>query len=604
MIGHCPNRVQGRCLGTGIMAGLLLLTGCAALTSGAREHMPSADTLVVGGRVIVSAIPERRVEAFAIRGGRVVAVGSQAEMERWAGEDTQRIDVGGRVVMPGLIDSHAHLWGLARNRLRVDLVGTVSYGEVIEAIRIRSDSVEDGEWLEGRGWDQNDWEDSRFPTHHALSEAFPDHPVALRRVDGHALLVNARALVEAGIDASTPEPAGGRILRDGAGHPTGVLVDHAMHLVLSILPEPSPERMREELINAMAYAVSLGLTGVHDMGLSPRAVETYEALGRAGELPLRVVGFWEGESPASARWMRRPPVRFAHGGRWSLVGVKLYQDGALGSRGAALLEDYSDEPGNRGQVFHDAEELVERVRKVTQAGYQVAVHAIGDRANRMVLDAYETVSAEREDGKLWRPRIEHAQVIAASDMGRFAELGVLALMQPTHATSDMPWAGDRLGGLRVQGAYAWQTLLQTGAVVALGSDFPVESVNPLWGLHAAVTRTDAEKNPVGGWFPEERLSPPQALDGFTRSAAFAVGMESDLGTLERGKWADFVVLDVDPLRDSVTKLRESRVWMTVVGGVIQHASPEFALATRPSETRAAVPDPSMASPRMVFGRLW
>ena len=604
MIGHCPNRVQGRCLWAGITGVLLLLTGCAALTPGARDPMPSADTLVLGGRVIVSAIPERRVDAFAIRDGRVLASGTQAEMERWAGADTQRIDVGGRVVIPGLIDSHAHLWGLARNRLRVDLVGTGSYSEVIEAVRIRSHAVEDGEWLEGRGWDQNDWEDSRFPTHHALSEAFPNHPVALRRVDGHALLVNARALDEAGIDASTAEPAGGRILRDAAGRPTGVLTDHAMHLVLSILPEPSPERMREELVEAMAHAVSLGLTGVHDMGLSPRAVETYEALGRAGDLPLRVVGFWEGESPASVRWMRRPPVRFAHEGRWSLVGVKLYQDGALGSRGAALLEDYSDDPGNRGQVFHDAEELVERVRRVTEAGYQVAVHAIGDRANRMVLDAYEMASTEREDGKLWRPRIEHAQVIAASDIGRFAELGILALMQPTHATSDMPWAAARLGGLRVQGAYAWQTLLQTGAVVALGSDFPVENVNPLWGLHAAMTRTDAENHPAGGWGPEERLSPSQALEGFTRSAAFAVGMEADLGTLERGKWADFVVLDVDPLRDSPAKLRESRVWMTVVGGIIQHASPEVATAPDSSGPRAADPETSIPSPRGVYGRLW
>jgi hypothetical protein len=585
MIGMCSVRMQ-----TGIVAGAILSLivvslGCATAGLHGKEIPLPADLLVVDARILVSAIPERRAQALAIRDGRVVAVGSTVAIEGYAGERTHRIEAAGRVVIPGLIDSHAHLWGLARNRLRVDLVGTRSYAEVIDRMRARAGSVPEGQWVEGRGWDQNDWEDVRFPVHGALSEALSAHPVALRRVDGHALLVNARALAHAGIDRGTPDPPGGRILRDSAGEPTGVLIDHAMGLVLEAIPQPSRERMRVELAAAMDQAVSLGLTGVHDMGLSRRAAEVYDALGRGGDLPLRVVGFWEGESPESEQWMKSPPVRGAHEGRWSMVGVKLYQDGALGSRGAALLEDYADEPGHRGQIFHEASDLAARIRTASVAGYQVGVHAIGDRANRMALDAFEEVAARGGEARLLRPRIEHAQVIALSDIARFGELGVLAMVQPTHATSDMPWAEARLGPDRIQGAYAWRRLKEAGAHLALGSDFPVERVNPLLGIYAAITRSDASGSPAAGWRPEERLTPAEALDGFTASAAYAAGMEADLGTLEVGKWGDFVLLDVDPLRDPPGDLLGAKIALTVVGGDIQYAAPAWAFAPRPDARR-------------------
>jgi predicted amidohydrolase YtcJ len=399
----------------------------------------------------------------------------------------------------------------------------------------------------------------------------------LTRVDGHAVLANGLALAAAGVDRRTPDPEGGEILRDAAGEPTGVLIDNATLLVENVAPAPGREDLRRLLTTATRRCLSLGLTGVHDAGLGypsddERARAGYPTwdvmreMADAGELGLRVYGMVGGQPLPPEAYLRREPEIGRAGGMLTVRTVKLYADGALGSRGAALLEDYADRPGHRGLLLTDPARIEETVRQAVDAGYQVGVHAIGDRANRVVLDVYERILAEHP-GEDLRLRIEHAQVIAPGDIPRFAALGVIPAMQPTHATSDMYWAEKRLGRKRLAGAYAWRSLLDAGVShLPLGSDFPVESANPFWGWYAAVTRQDAEGQPAGGWMPGQRLDREEALQGFTLDAAYAAFQEDDLGSLSPGKLADFLVLDRDPLTVPAAELRHTRVLETWVGG--------------------------------------
>jgi predicted amidohydrolase YtcJ len=487
------------------------------------------------------------------------------------------VDLSGRVVIPGLIDSHAHLLNLGEFLEQVDLVGTRSYDEVLERVARRVASSDPGTWIFGRGWDQNDWEAREFPERPALDALSPRNPVVLTRVDGHAVLVNGPALAAAGIDRNTPEPEGGEILRDAAGEPTGILVDNATLLVENVAPAPGPEDLRRMLAAATRHCLALGLTGVHDAGLGYAADDegaragypTWDVMREmadSGELGLRVYGMLGGQPLPPEAYLRRPPEIGRADGMLTVRTVKLYADGALGSRGAALLEDYTDRPGHRGLLLTDPARIEETVRQAVDAGYQVGVHAIGDRANRVVLDVYERVLAEHP-GEDLRLRIEHAQVIAPADIPRFAALGVIPAMQPTHATSDMYWAEERLGRERLAGAYAWRSLLDAGVPhLPLGSDFPVESANPFWGWYAAVTRQDAEGQPPGGWLPGQRLGREEALRGFTLDAAYAAFQEDDLGSLSPGKLADFLVLDRDPLTVPAGELRDTRVLETWVGG--------------------------------------
>ena len=496
--------------------------------------------------------------------GRVLAVGEGSALaQRFP--DARRIDAQGHTVVPGLIDAHGHLMNLGVALMRADLVGAGSRLEVMERLRAFARELPADAWLLGRGWDQNDWAEKVFPTAAELDAVFPDRPVWLERIDGHAGWANSAALRLATRDLSGDwQPEGGRILRDADGRPTGVLVDTAMALIEQAVPPMGAAQSEAALERALAAAVRQGLTGVHDAGVSLEQLGLLRRLADAGRLPLRVYAMADGDGAALAALCAMG--RYAHpSGRLEMRSVKFYADGALGSRGAALLADYSDEPGHRGLLVTEPAALEAGLRKAHACGVQAATHAIGDRGNRVVLDAYARVLGEQASAD-HRWRIEHAQVVFPGDIPRLAELGVIASMQPTHATSDMPWAAQRVGEERLAGAYAWQRMREAGVRLALGSDFPVEQVDPLLGLQAAVTRQDAEGRPEGGWLPAQRLTPAQALQGFTRDAAYAGFAEDDVGTLAVGKRADFVLLDGDPLAVPAGRIADLRVLATYLDG--------------------------------------
>jgi predicted amidohydrolase YtcJ len=507
--------------------------------------------------------------------GRLLAVGDEATLQRQFPQ-ARLLAADGRDVVPGLIDAHAHLMNLGYALLRADLVGAASKQEVIQRLQAFMATVPADAWLLGRGWDQNDWPDKEFPTAADLDAAFPDRPVWLERVDGHAAWANSAAMRAVPRDLSGDwQPDGGRILRDAAGKPTGIFVDGAALLVEAVVPPASDALRREALRRALQAAVAHGLTGVHDMGVSLADLQLMRELADKG-LPLRIRAYADGDGAALAALCAMGPYEHG-GGRLTMRGVKFYIDGALGSRGAVLLADYSDEPGHRGLLLTEPAAFLAGVRKARDCGLQPASHAIGDRGVRIVLDTYQQALAEvagagvvpplLPNGRDHRWRVEHAQVIAPQDFARLASLGLVASMQPTHATSDMPWAQERIGSDRLQGAYAWQRLRDAGVALALGSDFPVESVDPRLGLYAAVSRQDRAGQPKGGWMADQRLTPAQALDGFTAGAAFAAFDDAELGRLMPGYRADFVILGGDPLTVPVERLPELGVLSTWVDGV-------------------------------------
>ncbi|MBD9435319.1 amidohydrolase [Pseudoxanthomonas sp. PXM03] len=547
------------------MRRLALGIGCALGLAGAAQ----AQVQVLTATRVHTSDPDRPVvEALAWdASGRVLAVGdAKALLARYP--DAKRIDATGKTVIPGLIDAHGHVMGLGYALMRVDLVDARDKAEVIARLRAYEKQLPPNAWLLGSGWDQNDWPEKAFPTAADLDAAFPERPVWLERVDGHAGWANGAALRAAAAKAVRPlegdwQPDGGRIERI-EGKPSGVFVDAAMSLVNAVVPAPDTAYRRQALEKALQAAVRNGLTGVHDMGVSREDLALMVQFADEQHLPLRIDAYADGDGAALADLCARGLYGHA-GGRLQMRGVKLYADGALGSRGAALLEDYSDDPGNRGLLVTEPGALEAAMRKAHGCGVQVATHAIGDRGNRLVLDAYQRVlGGTAKTDHRWR--IEHAQVVAPEEFPRFAELGVIASMQPTHATSDMPWAQDRLGPVRIGGAYAWQRMQANGVKLALGSDFPVESVDPRRGLHAAVTRQDAHGHPAGGWRAAERLSAAEALRGFTADAAWAAHDERDVGRLAPGFRADFVVLDEDPLAVPGEQLDDLHVRSTWVDG--------------------------------------
>ncbi|HEX6901301.1 MAG TPA: amidohydrolase family protein [Thermoanaerobaculia bacterium] len=546
--------------------GFLLLAAVVAAGSRSSFAEDGADLILSHG-VFYPVQPPGRVEgSLAVRGGRIVYLGPDAGAERLRGAKTRVIDLAGRAVTPGLIDAHSHLGGLGEALQQVDLVGTASYEEVVRRVREAAGKLPAGSWVQGRGWDQNDWPEKAFPTHEALSAAVPGHPVWMTRIDGHAALVNAAAMKLLGIDASVRDPEGGRFLRDAQGRPTGVLVDNAMN-VASRIPAPSLDERRKTLELAARRCLELGLTTVTDMGIGDGDYQAYKALREAGRLPLRAALFLGDDDALLSRWFQRGP-EIDRDARLLVRGVKLYADGALGSRGAALVEPYSDDPGNLGLLTSTGEHLEDVSRRAAKSGFQVAIHAIGDRGGLVALDAMERgLGGARPDARF---RLEHAQVLRLQDIGRLTRLGIIASMQPTHATSDMPWAGDRVGEKRLAGAYAWRKVLDAGGRLALGSDFPVESPDPRLGLYAAVTRQDLQGKPAGGWLPGERLTREEALRGFTLDAAWSLFLEKEVGSLEVGKRADLVVFARDPMTVPEAEIPKVEVDYTVVDGAVVH----------------------------------
>jgi hypothetical protein len=534
--------------------------------------LQQADLVVTNARIYTSDVNRPSAEALAVRSGRVAFVGSNRGALALAGARTERLDLAGKTVIAGMVDAHAHLLGLGQALRTVDLVGTRSYDEVIARVAERAKTARPGEWIRGRGWDQNDWADTRFPTHATLSRAVPNNPVYLTRVDGHAALVNAKALELAQVTAATPDPTGGRFIRDSANNPTGVLVDAAQGVVGRVIPAASRAELREQALAAIAEANRWGLTGIHDAGVGPEGIAVYEELAKEGRYNLRNYVMIRSSDSVLDAFMRRGPQNGLHGGRLWIRAIKITADGALGSRGAALLEPYSDDPGNTGLITNPPERIRSVAARALRAGFQLNVHAIGDRGNRIVLDQFEAALREVPTAD-HRFRIEHAQILRYQDIPRFAQLDVIPSMQGSHQTSDMYWVPNRLGWARAQGAYAWRSLLNTGVVIPNGSDFPVEAVNPLISFHAFFTRQDADNFPAGGWMPEQRTTRQEALLSITLWPAYAAFMEKESGSLTVGKYADFVVLDQDIMTAAPEEILRTRVLLTVLDGKAVYRSP-------------------------------
>lgn len=445
----------------------------------------------------------------------------------------EAIRLPGDLAVPGLHDAHAHLIPMGQRDDQLDLSGCHSAAEMAARVVAFAEERPDAALLRGRGWDQTHFPEGDFPTLEVF-RGLETRPVILTRIDGHAALVSLPLLQRAGVTAQTPDPSGGRILRHRDGSPTGVLIDSALELIAPHLPSPTPADLERWLVAGLEAAANAGLTAVHDMGFPVTALPLLRRLDERGALPVRVFAYLDGsdDEAFAAEHFAEPGARF------TVRGIKLYADGALGSRGAALLEDYDDEPGHRGLLMLDAGALASKIRAAHAVGAQVAVHAIGDRAAKVFLDVLE---ATEDLTPAWRPRLEHAQVTGPLEFPRLAKVGVIASMQPSHATSDMRWAEARLGARRLEGAYAWRTMLRHQIPLAFGSDAPVESERPSLGMYAAITRQDADGLPEGGWLPAERLDEGEALTAFTRGAAFAVQQESLLGALRAGYRADVSV---------------------------------------------------------------
>jgi predicted amidohydrolase YtcJ len=491
--------------------------------------------------------------------GRVVAAGGEELLDSVPAE--HRIDADGATLLPGLTDGHAHLYDLGFLVGNLDLTGVPSLEDALRRISDHARGSSAG-WILGRGWNQVLWPVKEFPGASDIDAVVNSRPVWLSRIDGHAGWANSKALELAGIDDDTPDPIGGKILRDARGKATGILIDKAMGLIEARIPAPDRQAIRVTYRLAVDAMLPLGITGVHDAGIDHQRAEVLMSMADDEELVIRVYAMLS-DAGANLDAFAGPIVGHSND-HLDIAAVKIYTDGALGSRGAALLEPYDDDTENRGLPFWTQDELDGFVKKANDKGFQVGIHAIGDLGNRMALDAID--KAQGGNVSPLRNRIEHAQVIALDDIPRFAELGVVAAMQPIHATSDMNMAEDRVGPERIKGAYAWRRLLDSGAVIASGSDFPVEPVNPFLGLYAAVTRQDRAGLPEGGWYSDQSMSREEALHSFTLAVAWAAHQEDRLGSLEAGKWADFILIDRDYFEIPAYEIDDIRVLQTWVGG--------------------------------------
>jgi predicted amidohydrolase YtcJ len=492
--------------------------------------------------------------------GRVVATGNESLLNEHP--DSIRINGNGHTLLPGLTDGHAHLFSYGFLQQGLDLVGTPSVAAAVAQIEGYAISNPHVSWIQGRGWNQVIWPIKEFPKAADIDPVVTDRPVWLERIDGHAGWANSRAMEIAGITDDTPDPVGGKIIRDDNGKATGVFIDMAMGSIESHISAPDKDEIRSIYRTAFENLVPYGMTGVHDAGVSIKEAEVLISMADDGELGMRVYAMLSDAGENLDR-MGKPLKGYARD-MLDISSVKLYADGALGSRGAAMIEPYSDDAENRGLPFYTQEELTGFTRKANHMGFQVGIHAIGDLGNRMALDAFEAVQG-RQPSPL-RNRIEHAQIIALEDIPRLAELGVIAAMQATHATSDMNMAEDRIGPQRIKGGYAWRRLLDSGAVLANGSDFPVELANPWHGLYASVTRQSREGLPDGGWYADQALTRAEALHSFTLANAFAAHQEEYLGSLEPGKWADFIIIDRDFFSVPESEIDDIQVLETWVAG--------------------------------------
>ncbi|MFT5757230.1 MAG: putative amidohydrolase YtcJ [Alteromonadaceae bacterium] len=481
-------------------------------------------------------------------------------------KDWHVIDGKGATLLPGLIDAHGHVLSYGESLLQVDLVKSKSeHKAVMRAVSFAAKNPQ-SLWIKGRGWNQVEWPNNSFPTAKSLDQYFPNKPVFLARVDGHAVWVNSKAMALANINKQTKSPAGGEIIRDNKGQPTGVFIDNAMSLIYKNIPALTLKQKKNMLVKSMNSLASFGLTSVHDAGIDNEDLQAYQELRNEGNMPIRINAMlylpsknWQ--TTLSQGTFQSPDNML------NFNSVKIQADGALGSRGAALIKEYSDHPGHQGLLLHDKKELIEYIDTAMQAGFQVNTHAIGDNANKVVLDVYQA-SIQETKTKTLRHRVEHAQILRLEDIPRFNELGVIASMQAIHATSDKNMALDRIGNKRILGAYAWRKLLNENAIIAAGSDFPVESPNPFLGLHAAITRQDIKNQPHNGWYPKEKMTHIEAFRSFTSHAAYAGHQEDIIGSLLPGKKADFILIDSNIFTMPVTSIWQTKVLKTWVNGTL------------------------------------
>ena len=539
------------------LARLALIAGLSL--AGAAQ---AAGLLIFGGPIYTGLDAQPRVEALVVRDGKVAFTGPLAEARKQAGK-AQAIDLKGAAAYPGFVDAHAHLMGIGLREMTLNLEGTLSIAEMTAKVKAWSAAHPGPEVLSGRGWIETHYPEKRFPTRADLDAVVSDRPVVLGRADGHAIVVNSKMLALAGITRDTPDPAGGQILRDAAGEPTGMLVDNAKALVK--VPPPSEAQMREAAQRAVDLYASRGWTGMHSVSVAARDVEILNAMAAAGTLPIRVDNFMDLSSQGSL--LTTGPSADPTG-LVRVDGIKLYMDGALGSRGAALLAPYEDAPG-MGLLLTPPEVIAQTLAAARKSHAQIAIHAIGDRGNRLVLDAFETAfDGDPAQLRAARWRIEHAQVVAPGDLPRFADLGVIASMQPSHAIGDLYFAPARLGEARLKEAYAWRDLWDSGAHMAAGTDAPVEKGDPLVEFYAATYRHDLKGYAGPNWGLDEVLTRPQALAMITRGAAYAVFREHDLGDLAVGKAADISVFSVDLMTAPFPDIAKAHAVMTVVGGKV------------------------------------
>ncbi len=521
------------------------------------DDQNQVDLLVMNAKIYTVDEDFSIAEAFAVADGKLIELGSTADLKaKYKAKET--LDANGGTILPGLIDAHAHLYNLGLKLSRVDLDGTVSYEDVISRLQDFQEQFPDIEYIIGRGWDQNDWEVEEFPTKDTLDLLFPDVPVALTRIDGHAMIVNQTALDKAGIDEAT-EIFGGEIQKKD-GKLTGILIDNPMARVRNTFPEVDRAAQTLALKSAEEIAISLGLTSLVDAGLNSDVIHLIDDLQNEGELKLRIYAMLSNNEDNISEFLESGILKTD---RLNVRSVKVYADGALGSRGAALKKPYSDHDNHFGSMIIDLEDFQTLAKRLHNSDFQMNTHAIGDSANYVVLKTYDEL-LKTDTNRRWR--VEHAQIVDGIDFDYFDGENIIPSVQPTHATSDMYWAEDRLGAERIKFAYAFQTLLERAGMVALGTDFPIESVNPFNTFYAAVARKDLEAYPEGGFIPEEKLTREQTLKGMTIWAAYSNFEDHEKGSLEVGKFADFVLVNQDPMEVEVSEIPKTKVLATYIDG--------------------------------------
>jgi len=520
---------------------------------------------------------ENDAQAIAIDKGKILFVGSDEETLKYKGDRTQIIDLKGATVLPGLVDSHVHIAELGEILQRVNLTNIESPDAVIRMLKTTSPSLKEGEWLIGQGWDEGAWANN-YPNRQMLDALFPDNPVYLRSLHGFAVWLNTKALNVAGINKDTIPPVGGEIVRDDLGEPTGILLNRATTLVVDKLPKPSTQKFASYIKAGMQQMAKDGFVSVHQAGAETSHIKALEYLQANNELPIRIYAMLSARDPDLAeQWIKKGPLIDPEG-FLDIRSVKAYYDGALGSRGARLLEDYSDKEGHRG-VSGDGYGFDSKiVNRLIDAGFQLGIHAIGDAGNREVLEYFASLTKTSKDNVNRRHRIEHAQVLHPDDFKHFKALDLIASMEPPHAVEDKTWAEDRLGAKRIKGAYAWRTLRLADVPLTFNSDLPGSDHSIFYGLHSAVTRQDKQSLPAGGWYPEQNISIEEAIRGYTSWAAYSAFREQQTGILKKGYWADITVMDIDPFELALTdpaKLLHGNIVMTIINGKIVYQRQEM-----------------------------